>query len=224
MLLTPFGVVTYRISTELESIAAADDKETLNGVVEAFGRYRLLTFDRDPVTGESTVEVAHEALIRNWDHLQEWLEASRGDLRTQRQLMSAQGEWAMSGRDASFLASGARLTQFEALAAGASRPGGVALTSEEREYLAASVEERDRQERAERERQSRELDLQKRAASRLRYLVAGLALFLAVAIILSGFAVNRSQAADDNAKQAQLADSCGPRRYISFACNGRVPG
>src|SRR5207253_9923889 len=155
-------------------IAGPDDKETLNGVVEAFGRYRLLTFDRDPVTGGSTVEVAHEALIRNWDRLQEWLEASRGDLRVQRQMMSAQSEWIMSGLDPSFLASGARLTQFEELVAGATRPEGVALTQEEQEYLAASIEERDRQERAERQRQARELQTQKRAANRLRYLVAAM--------------------------------------------------
>src|SRR5439155_1946082 len=110
-----------------------------------------------------------------------------------------------AGKDSSFLASGARLVQFEALAQGADRPGGVALTGEERDYLAASVEERDRQEKAERERQARELQLQRRAASRLRVLVGAMGIFLAVAIVLSGFAVNRSQAADDNAKQAQSA-------------------
>ena len=49
------------------------------------------------------------------------------------------------------------------------------------------------------------MQLQKRAANRLRYLVAGLALFLAAAIALSGWAVNRSQAADENAKQAEAA-------------------
>jgi WD40 repeat protein len=40
----------------------------------------------------------------------------------------------------------------------------VALTSEEREYLQASIEERDRQEKAEQERQERELELARQAA------------------------------------------------------------
>ena len=35
-------------------------------VIEAFGNARLLAFDHDSVTREPTVEVAHEALIRNW--------------------------------------------------------------------------------------------------------------------------------------------------------------
>ena len=39
-------------------------------VIEAFGDARLLAFDHDPVTREPTVEVAHEALIRNWPRLE----------------------------------------------------------------------------------------------------------------------------------------------------------
>ena len=50
-------------------------------VIDQFVRYRLLTFDRDPVTRGPTVEVAHEALLREWGRLPEWLEASRGDIR-----------------------------------------------------------------------------------------------------------------------------------------------
>ncbi len=32
-------------------------------MLDAFGRHRLLTFDREPSTREPTVEVAHEALL-----------------------------------------------------------------------------------------------------------------------------------------------------------------
>jgi energy-coupling factor transporter ATP-binding protein EcfA2 len=41
----------------------------IQNVIDTFGQYRLLTFDRDPVTRGPTVEVAHEALIREWDRL-----------------------------------------------------------------------------------------------------------------------------------------------------------
>ena len=67
--------------------------------IEAFGKYRLLTFDLDPVSKGPTVEVAHEALIRTWGKLREWLDASRADLRVQRQLMGAMAEWERAGRD-----------------------------------------------------------------------------------------------------------------------------
>jgi hypothetical protein len=38
-------------------------------VIDRYGDARLLTFDRDPATREPTVEVAHEALLRNWPRL-----------------------------------------------------------------------------------------------------------------------------------------------------------
>jgi WD40 repeat protein/class 3 adenylate cyclase len=193
---------TRRRVRRVELDALAPTKTTMERVIEAFGRYRLLTFDMDPVSKGPTVEVAHEALIRSWDRLRAWLDAGRADLRVQRQLMAEAGEWERSNRDRSYLSSGARLAQFEVLAEGADRPGGIALTSEEREYLQASVEERDRQAKVEGERQARELQLQKRAASRLRYLVAGLGLFLVVAAILTLWALSQNQAAQANAATA----------------------
>jgi WD40 repeat protein len=221
---------------ELESLAS--DREALRRALGAFGRYRLLTFDSDPITKGPTVEVAHEALIRTWDRLREWLDASRADLRTQRQLMAEATEWERANKDRSYLSTGARLAQFEALAEGSERPGGVALTAEEREYLAASVEERDRQEHAEQERQQKELELarqaaekaqqaakaQRSAASRLRYLVAGLAVFLVAAIILSGWAVNRSQAADNSANEANAQKALAQSAASTAVANQNEAG
>jgi WD40 repeat protein len=196
------GVEDTRRRVRLSELSAlAADEATLEGVLTGFGRHRLLTFDRDARTGEATVEVAHEAMLRAWPRLREWLEASREDLRAQRRLLQEAADWAAAGHDAGLLTTSTRLAQFEGLAAA----GNVALTTEERAYLAASVAERDRQAQSERARQARELALQKRAASRLRVLVAALAVFLAVALALSGWAVNRSQAADDNAQQARSA-------------------
>ena len=57
--------------------------------------------------------MAHEALIRTWERLREWIEASREDLRVQRRLTAATAEWEGAGRNRDFLASGARLAQFE---------------------------------------------------------------------------------------------------------------
>lgn len=66
-------------------------------------------------------------------------------------------------------------------------------------YIFESAQEQQRIEQAEREQQARELALQKRAANRLRYLAAGLALFLIVAIGLSLFAFNQFNRAQDEA-------------------------
>jgi WD40 repeat protein/DNA-binding XRE family transcriptional regulator len=183
-------------------------------VLDLYGRYRLLTFDRDPITREPTVEVAHEALIRSWGRLREWLDSSRENLRVQRRLATAAAEWNNGLRDASFLASGARLTQFETLA----EAGDVALNAEESLYLQASVAERERQAEAERARQERELaaarqlaETQARAAQRLRrralYLAGTLALAVIAAIGAGFFANDNAILATQNAIVAGTAQA-----------------
>ncbi|HUS14025.1 MAG TPA: WD40 repeat domain-containing protein, partial [Chloroflexia bacterium] len=139
-----------------------------------------------------TVEVAHEALIRTWGQMRGWLDASRADLRVQRQLHAAAREWQDSGRDASFLAHGARLTQFAALADAVE----IALTGEERTFLAASLAARAADAAAEEARRGQELALARSAARRLRSLVAVLAVFLIVAGALAAFAASRQAEAE----------------------------
>jgi Tol biopolymer transport system component/DNA-binding XRE family transcriptional regulator len=174
---------TRRRASRSELASASLDEEALDHVLEAFGRYRLLTFDRDLVTNGPTVEMAHEALLKSWARLRDWLDNSRTELRTQRQLMMAATEWASGGRDPSFLAGGVRLAQFEALAEGADRPGGVALTAEEKEYMTASVKERERAQL-----------VQERLRRRI---TTGLAVGLVLMLILAALAVIQSIQANE---------------------------
>ena len=81
----------------------------MDEVIDTYGRTRLLTFDRDAATRTPTVEVAHEALLREWGRLRAWLDASRADVLMQRLLAAAVGEWSAAGRDPSYLLSGGRL-------------------------------------------------------------------------------------------------------------------
>jgi WD40 repeat protein/DNA-binding XRE family transcriptional regulator len=183
------------LRSELASVAR--DEAALERVLDLFGRYRMLTFDRDALVREPTVEVAHEALLRTWGRLREWLDESREKLLMQRRLMASAAEWRSAGSDNSFLAAGTRLAQFAGLAAEAEMGArdALALAADEQAYLARSLEEEQQQQVLEQDRQRRELSLQKRAANRLRYLVVGLAAFLLVAVALAGWALDRSQAA-----------------------------
>ena len=52
---------------------------------------------RDPGSGQNTVEVAHEALIRNWPRLREWLNQDRDDLHLRREIERAAAAWAAHG-------------------------------------------------------------------------------------------------------------------------------
>jgi WD40 repeat protein/serine/threonine protein kinase len=121
-------------------------------VLDAFGRYRLIAFDVDPVTREPIVELAHEALLRAWRLLQDWLDTGRGDIRLHRSLAAAVNEWEQSGRDQSYLLRGTRLAQYEDWRATA----GFLLTDEESRYLDDSSTARRAQDVAEEARQARE--------------------------------------------------------------------
>jgi len=168
-------------------------------VIDAFGGARLLTFDRDPVTREPTVEVAHEALLQEWRRLREWLDESRADIRMQRVVGNAAYEWLEAGRDAGFLLRGSRLDQFEAWVEGTD----LALTADEQAFMAASLEERRAREAAEEERQAREAAMEQRSRNFLRGLVVVLAVAAIVAVVLSAVAFNQQGIAQDNAATAQ---------------------
>ena len=131
-----------------ESSGAATTTHVSN-LLDLYSRYRLLTFDRDPITREPTVEMAHEALIRGWGQLRAWVDAHRAGLQAQRRLATAAAEWAQSGHDPSYLATGGRLAQFETLA----EEGVLALNAAEQAFLDASIAERERRAGEERERQ-----------------------------------------------------------------------
>lgn len=206
--------------SELLSIDAKPDAMTM--VIDAFGRYRLLTFDHDPLTRSATIEVAHEALIRQWKRLREWLDDSRDDLRTQRKLTAAAEDWVESQKDPSFLATGSRLDQFEIW----KRSTDLALNEHEAEYLKVSVNAREAQLAEERARQQREAELEIRSRNRLRALVAVMAVAAVVAALLAVAAVSQSQEAQDaraeaerNAEIAEL--NAAETRGLALAANAR---
>ncbi|HJQ96037.1 MAG TPA: BTAD domain-containing putative transcriptional regulator [Acidimicrobiia bacterium] len=116
------------------------DQAALDTVIKQYASYRLLTFDRDPLTRSPTVEVAHEALLRGWDRLGTWIDGQRDELVLRRRLAAAHHEWEQMGEDVAFLLAGGRLEQFEIWA----RDTGLSLTGAEERYLATSRTEDDR--------------------------------------------------------------------------------
>jgi hypothetical protein len=128
--------------------------------IDAFGAARLLIFDRDPLTREPTVEVAHEALLREWQRLRVWLDEAREDIRLQRLLAAAAAEWESAGQDEGYLLRGARLSQYEAWQQGTR----IALTESEQAFLRASLDARRQREAEEEARTQRELQTARQLA------------------------------------------------------------
>ncbi|MFN2172318.1 MAG: protein kinase domain-containing protein, partial [Candidatus Promineifilaceae bacterium] len=192
--------------------AISNPKSGISGVIDLFGRYRLLTFDRDPLTRGATVEVAHEALLRQWPRLRAWLDESRSDIRLQRLLAVETAEWQKAGEGEAYLLRGARLDQY----AGWPEEAAVSLTDAEQAFLAASFAARDRRREEEEARRQRELETarqlaetekeraeeQAQAAGRLRRRAAFLAGALAVAALLAVAAIFFARQSSANAQAA----------------------
>lgn len=178
------GEATRRRATIAELQGLGVDGQEIDGVVNRFGEHRLLSFDRDALTAEPTVEVAHEALLREWGRYREWIEGGRLDLRRRAALTAATRDWVESGRDEAYLFSGSRLTEFEAWRSNAT----LQLTDIESDFLEAGTGRRDEQLAAEEERSHREEQLERSAKRRLMAAVAVVAVALVVGLVaLFGF-------------------------------------
>lgn len=203
-----------------ELLSMAGDPDLMDEVIDTFATYRLLSLDRDLSSNrEPTVEVAHEALLREWERLREWLNESRQEIRLQRQLSTLAAEWQQAGRDASYLASGSRLEQFEVWA----QETELTLTPIERDYLSESAAEHERQVQAKSEQQAREAKLEQRSRTVLRALVG---VFAVAALVAGGLALwafqqrqeARRQASIGFAAQAKLElDGAAPERSVLLA-------
>jgi WD40 repeat protein/DNA-binding SARP family transcriptional activator len=111
-------------------------------VIDLFTDRRLLT------VSAGTVEVAHEALLREWPRLREWIEEDRAGLRIRRSLTTAAEEWRDLGYDDDMLFRGARLTEADDWREGHE----LSLNELERTFLDASDERRNRERVARRRR------------------------------------------------------------------------
>jgi formylglycine-generating enzyme required for sulfatase activity len=84
-------------------------------LLRRFDRWRLVVLKGD--THGNTVEVAHEALFREWTRLKSWLEPERARLDALRLLQIDASTWQRNNRDGAFLNHrGKRLAQANALA------------------------------------------------------------------------------------------------------------
>ncbi|MEO3923330.1 helix-turn-helix domain-containing protein [Micromonosporaceae bacterium B7E4] len=151
-------------------------RETLLGVgaaaaavLDTFVARRLLTSALD------TVEMSHEALLRAWPRLRQWIDADRAGLVVGQQLAEAAEVWQRECREPAALYRGSRLVVARDWLAGGARPEATPLV---REFVTASL----RRER--------------RRTARLYQTIGGLATLLLVAVSAGVVAVQQRREAD----------------------------
>ena len=108
--LTEFGedptTADTRRKVQFDELASRpEDREQVHEVLMTLADARLIT------TEQNSVEVSHEALIREWPTLRNWLEENREGLRLHRHLTEAAQDWEAIGRDPDALYRGGRLIQ-----------------------------------------------------------------------------------------------------------------
>ncbi|HEX8156802.1 MAG TPA: hypothetical protein VF526_05390, partial [Solirubrobacteraceae bacterium] len=125
------GVERRRVAmAELE----IDRSEDVAHVVALLTDRRLLT------ASSGTIELAHEALLREWPRLRDWIDADREGLRIHRNLNAAARAWEALDRDDGALYRGARLTE----ATDWNKAQQPRLNETERSFLVASEAARQR--------------------------------------------------------------------------------
>lgn len=160
------------------------ERQLVRMVSDQLARARLITVD------QTTAQISHEALLRAWPRLKRWIDDDRAGLVIRQQLADAADEWLRAEREQAFCYRGARL----ATAVEWAREEGHRrlLRPLDVEFLIAS-----------RAVEQAELERERARTRRLRQYLAGVAIFLCLALVAGGVAFQRNAAAQRSSESAQ---------------------
>lgn len=190
---------TRRRANQSELLSITEASDVMEEVISVYTDNRLLLLDNDLTTREPTVEVAHEAILSQWQRLREWIDESREAIKMQQRLSHMAQEWQHANNDVSFLLRGSRLQRYEKWIVSNS----LALTDGEMNFYHESLAQRKKLAKSEAKRQEREATLELRSVRRLRYLVGVLVVFLMVVGGLMLFAFDQQVQAQEEANNTQ---------------------
>lgn len=169
------------------------------------------------------IEVAHEALLREWKRLANWIEENQADLHYGGELLKDAQDWENAGRSADYLLKGARVA-----------PAVLWLERSDasdlqREFISASQIDLIAEDTRKWEQQARELELAKRAeaaekarAIRFQRWAQGAGAGIVIALILLAFSAVR--VSDANAQLATVEFASTVSAFEGFRVSTRVPG
>lgn len=195
---------------------------------------RLVTIEGRLEGVETTIEISHEALIRGWSRLSQWIDAERDLLRIHTKLAQTAREWEQEGRNNTedYIYRGTRLSEVEEFLSGA----GVPLSDLEQAFIDASFAYRDRKVQEEKERRRRELqqakslaeeqkaraDEQEKSAKKLRKLFKLIFLVAIVAVAAATFGWWKQQEALKAANSARDALAVSQSRELVLFAEANI--
>jgi WD40 repeat protein/DNA-binding SARP family transcriptional activator len=210
---------TRRRAALTELTSQPEKTQQVRTMLNTLAQSRLITISSD------TAEVAHEALIREWPRLREWLSLNREDLLFHRHLTDAAHEWELLERDPGALYRGARLAQAtEWLVLNPD-----ALNAHEFAFLEASSRQALLDVREREAQRQRELDAAQELAStqqhasrqarKLSYILFGA---FTVALVLAGVMLYFANTARANAGIAQQSAFAAEQAHLEADAQQRI--
>jgi tetratricopeptide (TPR) repeat protein len=206
---------TKRRASLQELLSLPGESAAEEQIIQRLADASLLTTEGNLSQKDAFVEVAHEALIRNWPRLRKWIDTDRAGLRTRARLTESVREWKNSGCDPAYLYRGGRLLTTEEWVG--SHPG--ELSTGEEEFLQCSREAQQQREASElaaaqrlarveaerAEEAERRVQEQRQAASKLRrraLAAAGAAVAALILLAISALMWRESESARVAAHEA----------------------
>jgi hypothetical protein len=171
----------------LESLYKTGEAEDrVSRVLEKLIQARLTRITQGDVASDTQVEIAHEALVRNWPRLVAWLEEERDNIRQRQRVTDAAQHWAALGRNAGALLPATLLHEAGRFV----EATGLELSDLEVEFLQTSQQaivaehERELARQVELKQAQLEAQIQAKKARRLRRLALALALLLTIPLFM----------------------------------------
>ncbi|MFF9850207.1 caspase, EACC1-associated type [Streptomyces litmocidini] len=161
----------------IDELSPASESGLLDRLIDA----RLVSLDQD------SAQISHEALLRAWDELRNWIDEDRAELVLRRQIADAADAWRAADRDQAYLYRGTRLQSARDLL----ERGRLDRTLD-RDFLRAGNAAAG----AEREREARR-------TRRLKRTLGGAVLALCAALVATGVAYEQRSTARANGETAQ---------------------
>ncbi|MEW6733314.1 MAG: WD40 repeat domain-containing protein [Acidobacteriota bacterium] len=160
---------------------------------------RLVVTGLNKIKEEETVEIVHEALLREWQRLREWINTDRAFRLWQERLRATIKQWEYANKDKSVLLRGVSLSEAEAWSARRR----VNLSDQERCFIETSIGLR-----------NKEIKTQVR---RKRLITGGLSVGLIIAIVLGMIALWQRKEAKE--RLLELYEEQGRQELLS----GNIP-
>lgn len=168
-------------------------------LVTQLANKRLVVTGRNEATGEETVEVVHEALIREWGLLRQWIDENRKKLIQKREIEDAAKRWRDRGKAKDYLLGGKVLT--EAKVFQKQEGGNLRLSDLAKEFIRQSLRQR-------------------RIGTLKTASLLTIPLFIAFVGIIPVWRKTNEQKAWDTIKSANESEDVAPREVVELLSEG----